>query len=62
MRKIVLAAAAAAFVMGPPMVSIANAQDSTTVIKKDNDGDRTTVIKKHDEPFGDKKVIIHHDD
>ena len=46
MRKILLALAATA-VMAAPLATVAKAEDSTTVIKRD--GDRKTVIKKeHD--------------
>lgn len=64
MRKIILATAAAA-IMCAPMASAVRAEDSTTVIKRDNDGDSSkTVIKKKDDvnllpvPHTEQKTII----
>jgi hypothetical protein len=63
MRKLILAACAVSLVTGVPLASIAKAEDTTTVIKKDYpDGDSSkTVIKKKDDAFGEKKTIIKKD-
>lgn len=47
MRKLILAAAAAAIVTAP-MATVVKAEDAT-VIKRDRDDDSKTVIKKRDE-------------
>jgi hypothetical protein len=61
MRAIMLAITAA-FIISVPMAAAVKAEDTTTVIKKDVDGDRSkTVIKKKEEPREDKKVIIRKD-
>jgi hypothetical protein len=61
MRKLILAASAVSFMLSVPLATVTMAQDTTTVIKKD-DGDSSKTIIKKDEPFGEKKVIIHKDD
>jgi hypothetical protein len=65
MRKLILAAAAAAIITAP-MATVVKAED-TTVIKRDGDGDKT-VIKKRDDVnllpvphVEEKKTIIKKD-
>jgi hypothetical protein len=65
MRKLILAAAAAAIITAP-MATVVKAED-TTVIKRDADGDKT-VIKKRDDVnllpvphVEEKKTIIKKD-
>jgi hypothetical protein len=65
MRKLILAAAAAAIITAP-MATVVRAED-TTIIKKHDDGDKT-VIKKKDEVnvlpvphVEEKKTIIRKD-
>jgi|GEM_PF-2061244 hypothetical protein len=65
MRKLILAAAAAAIITAP-MATVVKAED-TTVIKRDGDGDKT-VIKKRDDinllpvpHVEEKKTIIKKD-
>jgi len=71
MRTLILAAMAA-LVLSVQMVASVKAEEDTTVIRRDHDGDRgsTTVIKKEETgvlplplpvPREEKKVIIHRD-
>jgi hypothetical protein len=69
MRTLILATTAA-LILGAPIVTSAQAEE-TTVIKKDNDFGRSKTIIKKDEPSttiikkrepADKKVIIHRQD
>ena len=49
MRKLIFVTIAAAIMVGP-IATVVHAEDSTTVIKHDNDGDSSkTVIKKKDD-------------
>jgi hypothetical protein len=60
--RVIMLATAAAVLMSVPMAAAVKAEDSTTIIKKDVDGDRTkTVIKKEEPHDVDKKVIIKKD-
>jgi hypothetical protein len=60
MRKLILAASAVSIMMSVPLAATVRAED-TTIIKKD-DGDTSKTVIKKDEPYGEKKVIIHKDD
>jgi hypothetical protein len=60
MRKLILAASAVSLLMSVPLAATVRAED-TTIIKKD-DGDSSKTVIKKDEPYGEKKVIIHKDD
>jgi hypothetical protein len=60
MRKLILAASAVSIMMSVPLAATVRAED-TTIIKKD-DGDSSKTVIKKDEPYGEKKVIIHKDD
>jgi hypothetical protein len=61
MRSWILAAVAAAIITAP-IATVTKAEESKTIIKKDDDGDRSkTVIKKKDDLDRDKKVIIKKD-
>ena len=48
MRTVVLAIAAATIAMSVPLASSVKAEDTTTVIKKDRDGDTTVIKKEHE--------------
>jgi hypothetical protein len=66
MRKLILAAMAAAIV-SVPLAATVKAEDTTVIHKSDGYGDHKTIIKKHDdrdyaEPRDERKVIIHHDE
>ena len=61
MKKIVISLAAAGFLAGMGMASVATAQEDTTVIHKENaDGDSKTVVHKEN-AYGDSKTVIHKD-
>ena len=61
MRSLVLAVVTVA-IMAAPFATVVKAEESKTIIKKDDDGDRTkTVIKKKDDLDQDKEVIIKKD-
>jgi Spy/CpxP family protein refolding chaperone len=65
MRKLVLAAMAAAIV-SVPLAATVKAEDTTVIHKSDGYGDHKTIIKKHEDrtmmaPREERKVIIHHD-
>jgi hypothetical protein len=60
MRRLILAASAVSIMMSVPLAATVKAED-TTIIKKD-DGDSSKTVIKKDEPYGEKKVIIHKDD
>jgi len=60
MRTLILAASAVSLLMSVPLAATVRAED-TTIIKKD-DGDSSKTVIKKDEPYGEKKVIIHKDD
>ncbi len=66
MRKFIVAATAAAIASAALAVPV-KAEDTTTVIRKDDGfGDQKTIIKKHEDrsyiaPREEKKVIIHRD-